>query len=188
MDKGKRFKLITLSLALISIFLGLYVLVCNKTDEKLYDSVHDPKIEETGSIPKEEVEIGTTGERIFSGEVLAGGSSPLIDFNEKDYQKAKDSGKTIFLYFYAKWCPTCKAEIRDSLIPAFNEYGGSDFVGFRVNYNDRDTDDIEKDLAEEFGILYQHTKVIISGGDVRVFPNVWTKSQYTEEFLNNIQI
>jgi inhibitor of cysteine peptidase len=122
---------------------------------------------------------------LYKREVLAGKGSPFLDFHEEDYLSALDSDKTVFLYFYAKWCPTCKKEIRDSLVPAFNEYQGDDFVAFRVNYNDRDTDDLEESLAEEFGVLYQHTKVVISDGEVKeVFPNSWTKEDYLS-YLNS---
>ena len=37
-------------------------------------------------------------------------------------------------------------------------------VGFQVNYKDSDTDDVEKQLAKEFGVTYQHTKVILKDG------------------------
>lgn len=125
-----------------------------------------------------ESEVGS-----YQGEILAGQSSPLLDFNEADYVEALESGKTVFLYFYARWCPTCKAEMRDATLPAFGEYAGDNLIGFRVNYNDRDADKLEESLAQEFGVLYQHTKVVIQNGEVMdVFPNVWTKEEYLDYF------
>lgn len=68
------------------------------------------------------------------------------------------------LFFYASWCPTCKpvdAELtkRVAEIPA-------DVAIIRVNYNDPDTDEAEKDLAKKYGVTYQHTYVEIdSNGD-----------------------
>lgn len=61
------------------------------------------------------------------------------------------------LYFYASWCPTCipanaDFEKNQSMLP-------SDVTVIRVNYNDPDTDDDEKSLADKYDITYQHTFV-----------------------------
>ena len=72
-------------------------------------------------------------------------------------------GKLVFLDFYANWCPICKAE-EPAIKTAFNELDAADaekVVGFRVNYNDDQTDADEKALAKKFGIAYQHTKIVI---------------------------
>lgn len=63
------------------------------------------------------------------------------------------------LYFYASWCPTCRPanadfEKNSSKIP-------EDVTVIRVNYNDPETDQEEKDLAKKYGITYQHTFVQI---------------------------
>lgn len=63
------------------------------------------------------------------------------------------------LFFYASWCPTCRPADADfqanqSQIPA-------DVRVFRVNYNDPETDNDEKELAKKYGIVYQHTYVQI---------------------------
>lgn len=63
------------------------------------------------------------------------------------------------LFFYANWCPTCRpadANFKENLakIP-------EDVILIRVNYNDTDTDQEEKDLATKYGITYQHTFVQI---------------------------
>ena len=117
----------------------------------------------------------------YQGEVLAGTDAPFLDFNRADYEQALAEGKTVFLYFYANWCPTCKAELRNGAQPAFDELNG-DVVGFRVNYNDGETDSFEEGLAREFGIAYQHTKVIIQGGErVLKSPETWNKDRYLSE-------
>jgi hypothetical protein len=50
------------------------------------------------------------GGMMYKGAVLAGKASPLLDFNKADYDTAVKSGKLVTLYFYANWCPLCKAE------------------------------------------------------------------------------
>jgi thiol-disulfide isomerase/thioredoxin len=63
------------------------------------------------------------------------------------------------LFFYASWCGECRpvdAELTKRLddIP-------EDVTVIRVNYNDPDTDQNEKDLAVGYGVTYQHTFVQI---------------------------
>ena len=116
-----------------------------------------------------------------SGTVLAGSASPYIAFNKADYEKAMAEGKTIVLYFYASWCPTCKAE-QPAAHAAFDTLDDSDIVAFRVNYKDSDTDADEEALAKEHGITYQHTKVIVKNGE-RVLKSLesWDKQRYLDE-------
>lgn len=123
----------------------------------------------------------------FSGTKLAGGASPLLDFVKADYDKARASGKLIVLYFYANWCPICREEF-PKMQSAFNELTTDRAVAFRVNYNDNETDGAERELAREFGVAYQHTKVFVKNG-VRVgkYPDGWSKGRYLSEinkFLN----
>lgn len=134
----------------------------------------------------------------FQGEVLAGLSSGpvLLDFNREDYEKALADGRPIALFFYANWCPTCRVqfpkmqEAFDQML-AFSYSGWFDVVGFRINYNDSDTDDFERQLARDFGVAYQHTKVLINqqGERVAKTPENWEKDRYIEEIgkLLNIQ-
>lgn len=119
----------------------------------------------------------------YSGTLLAGSKdrSPLLDFTKADYDKAIASGKLVTLYFYASWCPICRAEF-PKMQSAFDKLDRSDVVGFRVNYNDSDTDVNEEALAREFGVAYQHTKVFVKG-DTRVLksPESWNESRYSSE-------
>ena len=120
----------------------------------------------------------------WSGTVIAGSArrSPLLLFTKTDYDAALQSGKLILLYFYANWCPICKRETADALYPAFNDLARADVIGFRVNYNDSDTDAEEKNLARAFGVAYQHTKVFVKNG-VKVLksPESWDKGRYLLE-------
>jgi len=118
----------------------------------------------------------------YSGTVLAGTSSLLLDFTSADYEKAKESGKLVVLYFYANWCPLCKAETKEALYPAFNELTHDTVVGFQVSYSDNETSAEEKALAREFGVGYQHTKVFVKDGKrLLKSPEGWNKERYLAE-------
>ena len=117
----------------------------------------------------------------YKGKVLAGKSSPFIEFNSEDYEKAKQEGKIIVLDFYANWCPICRAEAPE-LHAGFNDLTHDKVVGFRVNYNDSDTDEDEKKLAKEFGITYQHTKVVLKDSEVVLkTQDAWDKQTFLAE-------
>lgn len=117
----------------------------------------------------------------FSGVVLAGNVAPLLDFNKADYDTALASDKLVALYFYANWCPICRAEF-PKMQNAFDQLQDDNVVGFRVSYNDNETDDSEKDLAREFGVSYQHTKVFLKNGErVLKSPETWEENRYLNE-------
>ena len=120
----------------------------------------------------------------YKGKVLAGTeTTKYLDFNKADYDKALKEKKKILLYFYANWCPICKKE-QPETFAAFNEINDPDLIGFRVNYRDSDTDADEEALAKEFGVSYQHTKVILKNGErVGKFPDSWDKQRYLDELM-----
>lgn len=124
----------------------------------------------------------------FSGSVLAGNSSQVLDFNKADYDKALKSGKPILLYFYANWCPSCKKEVKDALYPAFNEFEKEGVIGFRVNFKDSDLDKDEEALARKFGVAYQHTKVLLKNGELFLkAPDSWSSERYKQEMEKLLQ-
>ena len=114
--------------------------------------------------------------------ILAGKSALLLDFRKADYEAAIASDKLVVLYFYANWCPICKAETANALYPAFNELTTDKVVGIRVNYKDSDTDKDEENLARQYGIPYQHTKVFVKNGkQILKAPDGWDKARYLTE-------
>ena len=117
----------------------------------------------------------------YSGAVLAGKSAPLLDFTKADYDAALNSDKLVVLYFYANWCPICKAEF-PVMQKVFNELSTDNVIGFRVNYNDDQTDNDEKSLAKQFGVAYQHTKVFVKNGQrILKSPEGWDDKRYDME-------
>ncbi|MBI4009271.1 redoxin domain-containing protein [Candidatus Roizmanbacteria bacterium] len=117
----------------------------------------------------------------YMGNVLAGNTSLYIEFNKADYEKALQEGKIVFLDFFANWCPICRVEAPE-LKAGFDSLTTEKVVGFRVNYNDTETDEDEKKLAEEFDIPYQHTKVILKDRkEVLKDGDTWDKEKFLEE-------
>jgi len=118
----------------------------------------------------------------YTGTVLAGKSAPLLDYNKADYDAAIASDKLVVLYFYANWCPICKEEVANAFYPAFNELTTDKVVGIQINYKDNDTDKDEEDLARQYGIPYQHTKVFVKNGkQILKAPDGWDKARYLSE-------
>jgi len=69
------------------------------------------------------------------------------------------NAKKRVLFFYANWCPTCRPV--DTELKASESKIPDGAVVIRVNYNDSETDAAEKELADKYGITYQHTFVLL---------------------------
>ena len=135
----------------------------------------------TDDEPEEVREISS-----YKGAVLAGVTSVMLDFDKTDYDKAIKSGKIVLLYFYDKNSALGRDEVRRAYL-AFDDLESDDVIGFRVNYNDVDTDRFEKDLAKKYGISTDGMKVIIKESK-QVGPNyieTWSKERFLIE-INNL--
>ena len=153
-------------------------------DRKERERIVSEKIEQMNLSPILEAAPGQTNGTSFvkfGGEVLAGQNSQLINFNQADFDVAVASDKLVVLYFYANWCPICRQEF-PLLQSAFNELKSDAVVGFRINYNDSETDENEKNLARKYGITYQHTKVFVKNGtQILKTLEEWDKNKYLSE-------
>lgn len=84
-------------------------------------------------------------------------SSRYVEYKKSILEETFEKRRVLF--FYASWCPTCRPidaefESKKGTLP-------EDLVVIRVNYNDPETDQAEKDLAKKYNITYQHTFVQI---------------------------
>ena len=109
--------------------------------------------------------------------------SKIIDSRYVEYSKSAFEGasaKRRVLFFYASWCPTCRPA--DASFKAGANEIPEDMVVIRVNYNDPDTDNAEKELARKYGITYQHTFVQIDSAGKEV--TKWNGGQLSELLAN----
>ena len=86
------------------------------------------------------------------------------------------------LFFYANWCPTCQPA--DESFSTNQSQLPTDVTVLRVNYNDTQTDQAEKDLAKKYGVTYQHTFVQIDAAGNEVAK--WNGGKI-DELLSNIK-
>lgn len=86
------------------------------------------------------------------------------------------------LFFYANWCPICKPA--DASFTKNMAQIPADVTLIRVNYNDTETDQAEKDLAKKHGVTYQHTFVQIDAKGNEV--TKWNGGQI-DELLSNLK-
>lgn len=189
MGIGGKMKNLLILLAIFSIF----VFGCAQTQTDAMEKKdammekEEPMVKEGEAMEKEsdamQKEEAMMEKSDYTGKVLAGSTTKYLDFNNADYGKALKEKKKILLYFYANWCPICKREQVDTFA-AFNELNDPDLIGFRVNFRDSDTDSDEEALAKEFGVSYQHTKILLKDGQrVGKFPDSWGKERYLDELV-----
>jgi len=81
-------------------------------------------------------------------------------FTEEAYETTKTYKQPVFLFFYSSSCPTC-AKQDAIVVETFNNLGKNNVIGFRVNYNDSDTSQAEKDLAKKFEVSDRLTMFIL---------------------------
>lgn len=103
--------------------------------------------------PKSTVEFEASG----SAAPLSGYGSYLVGWGEEAIRQSE--AEKIVLFFYADWCPTCRpidAEFKERM----TEFP-RDLQVFRIDYNDANTSDADRALAQKYGVTYQHTFVQI---------------------------
>jgi thiol-disulfide isomerase/thioredoxin len=176
--------IVTIILVILVLSGGVFVFTRNQAAPGVQQTSQN-KVVNPANLPPQNTQDATQGGQThsgsYTGQILAGQASPLLVFNQTDYQQALQNKKLVVLYFYANWCPICRAEF-PKMESAFNKLTTDQVVGFRVNFNDNETDDTERDLARQFGVAYQHTKVFIKNGErVLKSPESWEEEKYFTE-------
>lgn len=180
MRKGNTFFTIVL---LTGLFLGAGLMIFNSSlfneitgADQIENQINQPANQNTQSLQ---------GKETVSGIVIAGTTTPYLEYTKAGYEQALKDKKIVVLNFYASWCPICRAEASE-VKAAFDSLTNPDVVGFQVNYNDPETDADEKALAKEFGVTYQHTKVILKEGK-EVFKETaqWNKEQFVTQITTS---
>jgi thiol-disulfide isomerase/thioredoxin len=103
-----------------------------------------------------------------------------VEYSKTELDQTADKRRV--LYFFASWCPTCIPA--DANFRQNSDKIPSDVAIIRINYNDPETDQEEKDLAAKYGITYQHTFVQIDAQGNQV--HKWNGGQI-DELLANIK-
>lgn len=80
------------------------------------------------------------------------------------------------LFFYANWCPTC-ASANKNFLEHQSEIP-ENVTLIRTNYNDTETNEIEKKLAQEYAVTYQHTFVEIDKSGKLI--QIWNGGEINE--------
>lgn len=104
--------------------------------------------------------------------------SAYVTYSKTAFDTAATKRRVLF--FYASWCPTCRPA--DENLKTNVSQIPSDVTVIRVNYNDPETDQEERDLAKKYGVTYQHTYVQIDETGKEV--TKWNGGQITELLAN----
>ncbi|MBU1197716.1 thioredoxin family protein [Candidatus Micrarchaeota archaeon] len=151
-------------------------------------ATHTPQTDETHQVMEGDVMDQEEGNAMQDNGHADDGAvmekATYTPFTQAAFDQAKTEGKVIFLEFYANWCPTCQVQ-KPKLEQGFTDLNNPKVVGFQVNYKDSETDGDEQALAQQYGITYQHTHVIIDSNENLLLKELtdWS-AQETVEKLN----
>lgn len=160
---------------------GAYFLTQNSSDQS--DSMMEKA--DSSSNPEQAALLQKDPAMMVKDEGSTQNGDQMRDSRYVEYSKSaleNASGNRRVLFFYASWCPTCRPadvdfKTNSSTLP-------SDVTVIRVNYNDPDTDQEEKDLAKQYGVTYQHTFVQIDEQGKQI--TKWNGGKI-EELLANVK-
>lgn len=130
--------------------------------------------------PDDEVLVGSGGGAMMEDdsdrmEKDTSAKKPYYIAYTKDVAEAAlAEGRPVVYYFWAAWCPICRAE--EPSIKSWIETSEHPVAGFRVNY------DTESSLKAQYKIPYQHTTVFLNaaGEEVERFSGPVSESEFRE--------
>lgn len=99
-----------------------------------------------------------------------------IAYTKEVAEQAIAEGRPVVYYFWAAWCPICRAEEPD--IIRYVETSEHPIAGFRVNF------DTESELKAQYKIPYQHTTVFLNtrGQEVQRFTGPQSEAAFRAAF------
>ena len=83
-------------------------------------------------------------------------------YSPAEYEKAKEEGGVIMLYFTANWCPICREQEPINMEALTELSSDKDIIAFRIHILDSETTPEGEKLADEFAVRYQHTTIILN--------------------------
>lgn len=130
---------------------------------------------------QEDTTIATTPdaspERAREPRDLSAQQPYYIAYSAEAAAQAMKEGQPVVYYFWAVWCPICKAE--EPKIKAWIEGSGLPIAGFRVNF------DTESELKKQFKVPYQHTTIFLDKNGLEVDRNFGPVTE--AEFLEDLK-
>lgn len=182
--------IIIVAIIVVIAVVGLGAYAFSQNSSKSQSTMKDDAMmkEETSMEPKDAMmkkdEMAMEGDKMMDGGKDSSANkmadSRYIQYSKSALDNASDSRRVLF--FYASWCPTCRPA--DQNFTQNIDKIPEDVTLIRVNYNDPDTDQEEKDLAKKYTVTYQHTFVQIDGTGKEI--TKWNGGQM-DELLSNIK-
>ncbi len=170
-------KMILILIAVVAILgIGAYTRSQNTSPSESKTPTEATSMEPTGAMMQKDDSAVERDEMMDDTMAV----SRYVEYSKSALDSASSNRRVLF--FYASWCPTCKPA--DASFTQNVSGIPDDVTIIRVNYNDPETDQEEKDLAKKYIITYQHTFVQIDSTGKEIAK--WNGGQINE-LLSNIK-
>lgn len=164
LERGFSRSVAVVSVALIAAVLAVYY-ISRPEEQLMMESPSPSAMMEKSPSPSVMMEKSPEPEKMMKDDNESGVRASVAEYTQSSYAEAIASGRVVALYYYANWCPVCKAEF-PKFVGAVGVLSDDSLAAFRVNYNDSETTDDERASAKQFQVGSQHTLVIVKDGSV----------------------